>query len=149
MPVAIVDPNEYEHRDLKSLEGAYIKVRPLPYGKKLERRDKATRMFMESEVASGKSRQQIEKETNRFELETLNKWARVFDFRYCIGEHNLTDHNGVALDLSSELVIQALHPKVGGEIENILDEINNEDEEVDEETFPQSLVSSSAGEQTD
>jgi hypothetical protein len=143
MPVATIDPAKFDRVQLKSLEGAYIEVRPLPYGKKLERRDKATRMFMEQEAASGKSRKQVETEINRFELETLNKWARVFDFKYCIGDHNLTDPNGAKLDLGSPMTLETLDPRVGSEIENLLDKINNEDEDEDEEVFTQSPSSSS------
>ena len=149
MPVGTIDPSAYERKDLKSLQGAYIMVRPLPYGKKLERRDKATRMFMESEVKSGKSQRQVETEMQRFELETLNKWARVFDFSYCIGDHNITDVNGQNLDFSSPMTYNTLAPRIGDEIEEILDSINNAEDDGDEDTFTPLPLSSSGDEGTD
>lgn len=135
MPVAVVDPNEYERHDLKSLEGGFVMVRPLPYGLKLKRRDKATRMYMETPAGRGKSRQQAEDEVNRFELETLNEWATLHDFAYCIGDHNLENKDGSKLDLGSPMTMQILSPAVGDEIERILAKINADDTDDDLEDF--------------
>lgn len=146
MPVGTIDTSESERRELKSLPGAYIRVRPLPYGMKLERRDKATRMFMESEGAPAKGNRKnnnASKETTRLELETLNKWSAFYDFQYCIVEHNITDTNERVLDFTKRMDFESLSPKIGSEIERILDEINNEDEDFDEEDFTRLPSSSS------
>lgn len=135
MPVATVDSNAWDRRDLKSLEGAYIMVRPLPYGMVLERRDKATRMFMESETGSAKNKKRDEGNVSRMEVEMLNEFSTLYDFRYCIGEHNLTDAKEQLLDLGTKMAIKSLNPKVGEEIAGILDEINKLDEEFDDEDF--------------
>lgn len=135
MPNATIDPSHFEREDLKSLEGAYIMVRPLPYGLKLKRRDKATRMYMEAPGNQSKKRGEVEDEVNRFELETMNEWATLHDFKYCIGEHNLTDVNDAELDLGSPMTFQILDPRVGSEIETILATINADDDEEDLETF--------------
>lgn len=129
MPVATVDPTHYEREELKTLEGAFIMVRPLPYGMKLKRRDKATKMYMEAPTGKGKNKSQADEEVGRFELETLNEWATLYDFKYCIGEHNLTDINDVQLDLGSPMTLQILDPRVGSEIERIVSSFNEDDDE--------------------
>lgn len=133
MPNATVDPGKYQRVELKSLEGAYVMVRPLPYGMKLERRDKATRMYMEANP--GTRKKQAEETVQRFELETMNEWATIFDFAYCIGDHNLTDVKDAPLDMASPMTFKILSPKVGSEIERILSDLNEEDTEDDIETF--------------
>lgn len=139
MPNATVDPSHYERRELTSLpgtdteEGGYVMVRPLPYGMKLQRRDKATRMYMEASPGTGKKAAQDA--TQKFELETMNEWATLFDMKYCIGEHNLTDVKGVPLDLGSPMTLQILDPKVGSEIERILTDLNEEEDEQSLEDF--------------
>lgn len=130
MPVAVVDPEAFERRDLQSLEGAYIMVRPLPHGLVLRRRDKQSKMFVESNMGT-QGRRKPQNETNRLEIETMNEWATAYDYKYCIGEHNLTDAQGNNLDLGSPLAIQMLSPKVGAEIDTILSELNDFEEDED------------------
>lgn len=142
MPVATIDPTHFERETLESAPpDGFVMVRPLPYGLKLQRRQKATRMFMEANPNRGK---QAEDEAQRFELETLNEWATLFDFKYCIGEHNLTDVNGNALDLGSPLTLRSLNPRIGDELEAICRRYNG-DEDTTEEDFtmppPSSLQS--------
>jgi hypothetical protein len=133
MPNATVDPNKFERVELKTLAEAFIEVRPLPYGMKLQRRDKATKMYMEANP--GKRKQEAEGDVQRFELETMNEWATLFDFAYCIGDHNLEDVNGVKLDLGSPMTLKILNPKVGSEIESIISSLNDEESEEDIEDF--------------
>jgi len=136
MPVVTLDAAQYERRELKSApadpnvpgdEPGYIMVRPLPFGMKLERRDKATRMGME--VTSGRDASQ------QFNLETMNEWAVAFDFKYCIGEHNLTDPNGAVLDFGNPMTLKMLNPKVGSEIEAIINSMNEDESEESLEDF--------------
>lgn len=133
MPNATVNPNHFEREELTSLDEAYIMVRPLPYGMKLQRRDKATRMYMEANP--GKKKKDAENEVQRFELETMNEWATLFDFSYCIGEHNLEDAKGALLDFTSPMTLKILDPKVGSELERILGKYNEEDSEEELEDF--------------
>jgi hypothetical protein len=131
MPVAVVDPEAYERRDLKSLEGAYIMVRPLPHGLVLRRRDKQSKMFVESNMGTQGHRKPQSEVGNRLEIETMNEWATAYDYQYCIGDHNLEDRSGNKLDLGSQLVLQTLDPKVGAEIDTILSELNDFTEDED------------------
>lgn len=135
MPNATIDPSHFEREDLKTLEGAFIMVRPLPFGLKLKRRDKATKMYMEAPGNQGRKRGEVESEANRFELETMNEWAMLHDLAYCIGEHNLEDVNGAKLDLGSPMTLQILDPRVGSEIEAILGKLNEDETEESLEDF--------------
>jgi len=137
MPVATVDPEHYEKEDLKTLEGAYIMVRSLPYGMKLTRRDKATKMAME--IQGGKRGKD---QTQKFDLETMNEWAQWYDFSYCIGDHNLTDAKGVNLDFTSQMTLKILNPKVGSEIEAIVNRYNEDEDEEKLEDFIERHTSS-------
>jgi hypothetical protein len=92
-------------------------------------------MFMESETGSAKNKKRDEGNVSRMEVEMLNEFSTLYDFRYCIGEHNLTDAKEQLLDLGTKMAIKSLNPKVGEEIAGILDEINKLDEEFDDEDF--------------
>lgn len=148
MPNATIDPSHFDREELKTLEGAYIMVRPLPYGLKLKRRDKATKMYMEAPTNRGRKTQDVEDEAQRFELETLNEWSTLYDFKYCIGEHNLEDVNGVVLDMGSPMTLQILDPRVGSEIEQILAKLNADDDEESLEDFIKQHTSASPEEAT-
>jgi hypothetical protein len=127
MPDVTVDPGQYTRYDLKTAPpDGFVMLRPLPYGMKLTRRDKASRMKMQTEQGRGR------KPTSEIELETLNEWAIAHDFAYCVGEHNLTDRNDVLLDFTHPMTLKTLNPKVGSEIEKYLEELN---EDEDDEAF--------------
>lgn len=154
MPVVTVDPNNYIRKELKSApanpdvagdEPGYIMVRPLPYGMKLNRRDNATKMSME--VAQRKRGQQQDDTGQRFDLEQMSQKAVEFDFAYCIGDHNLQDAAGNKLDFSNPMTIKLLDPKVGSEIEMIINELNEDTDEESLEDFIKRSTSSSEAEQ--
>lgn len=130
MPVATVDPTEYERFDLKHAPpDGYVMLRQLPYGLKLERRDKATRMRMIAEAPKG-GRGAVGKQ--ELEFETYSEWSQHFDFSYCIGDHNLTDPNGTPLDFTKPMTMKLLSPIIGSEIERYINQLN---EDPDEETL--------------
>jgi hypothetical protein len=142
MPDVTVDPGQYTRHDLTSAPpDGYVMLRPLPYGMKLTRRDKASKMKMQTEQGRGR------KATSEIELETLNEWAIAHDFAYCVGEHNLTDKNGTILDFTNPMTLKTLNPKVGSEIEKYLDKLNeDEDDETLEDFIKRQDGSSSAEE---
>jgi hypothetical protein len=154
MPVVTVDPNNFVRKELKFApadpnvpgdEPGYIMVRPLPYGMKKERQDKATKMAME--VEAGK-RKKGEDAVQKFDLETMNAWAVQFDFAYCIGDHNLLDSAGNKLDFTNPMTMKLLDPKVGSEIEAIINELNEDIDEESLEDFIKRSTSSQAEEVT-
>jgi|SRR5580765_337043 len=130
MPDVTVDTGSYQRYDLKSAPpDGFVMLRPLPYGMKLTRRDKASKMKMQTEQGRGR------KTTSEIELETLNEWAVAHDFAYCIGEHNLTDKNDALLDFTNPMTLKTLNPKVGSEIEKYIDELNEDEDEESLEDF--------------
>lgn len=148
MPKVVIDPGEYQHFDLKSAPpDGYVMLRPLPFGQKLSRRSKATKMMMRSQAPQpGKSSRGAAPPDQVFELESMDEWTVAHDFAYCIGEHNLQDANGNNLDFSNALTLKLLDPKVGSEIERLIDELNNEEGEESIEDF---LARSTTSSETD
>lgn len=144
MPIVTVDPELYERFELKTApkdpndpndEPGYVMLRPLPYGMKLSRRSKATRMMMRSQPAT--SRKQAQSQEQVFEVESMDEWAVAFDFAYCIGEHNLKARDGQLIDFQKQtnMKIKMLSPKVGSEIERLIDSLNNDEDEESLEDF--------------
>jgi hypothetical protein len=143
MPDATVSMDLGPKIDLKSIEGGWVRLKPMPFGKKLERRDKATRMSMMMEADTRRSRGKKEEPTE-VKLDILNRWSTAFDFAECIGEHNLTDHANRPLDLSNPDVLDVLDPRVGTEIEALIAELIGDDEELTD--FTQRPILSSVDE---
>jgi hypothetical protein len=130
MPDVTVDPGQFERYDLKSAPpDGYVMLRPLPYGMKLTRRDKASKMKMQTEQGRGR------RATSEIELETLNEWAVAHDFAFCVGEHNLTDKNGTLLNFANPMTLKTLNPKVGSEIEKYIDDLNEDEDDETLEDF--------------
>lgn len=123
MPKATVS-QELHHHDLKSLEGGFVGLKQLSFDQMLERRDKAMRMTMESEAPTGARRP-----SSKIEMESAMQWTRFFEFSNCIVEHNLEDDNGQPLNFGNPMTLRILDPKVGSEIERLIEELNQEDEE--------------------
>lgn len=137
MPIGTIS-NEVQHVMLKSApadpnlpgdEDGFVDVRPLPYGMKLERRDKSTRMRLEQiqQNTKKKSIGQNEPQVQKIEIESESAWAGQFDFAYCVVDHNLTDPNGTKLDFANPMAFKSLDPKIGTEIEQILTALNGDD----------------------
>jgi hypothetical protein len=115
---------ETEHHDLKTLPGGFVVVRKLSYGEVLQRR---TMMKMQIEGHGQKDA--------RAEIEMMNIKATRFDFQKCIVDHNLyaDDAETRKLNLATETDLGLLDPRVGQEIEQILDSLNNYDLTEEEE----------------
>lgn len=123
--------------DLKTLPGGYVELRQLSYDEMLERRDGATQILMERGIKNADSQQ--------MNVKVLNRWSNQYSFPRCIVEHNITDDQGVLLDFSKpERVFPMLDPKLGAEIESLIDKLNQEDE-VDEDFTPAPASSSQDG----
>jgi len=141
MPVATVTITAVRKELKTAPPDGYVELIPLPFGKLLYRRDRATKMSMQQQSGGNRAQrrnrrqQQSEEETQSYQIELANEWSRHYEFMNCIVGHNLTDANGELLDFKNKMAFQMLDPKIGQEIEEYLDEINRE-EEVDEEDFP-------------
>jgi len=142
MPVVTIDPNEYERYELKTApanpndpddEQGFVMLRPLPYGLKLKRLDGAGKMVMRSQPTGKKNSKLDDAE---IELESSQEWAVAFDFQHCIGDHNLTDRNGQKLDFTRPFAIKLMNPRVGEEIQQLIDSLNNFEDDEELEDFP-------------
>lgn len=126
MPVATRKIETVRH-DLKSLNGAWVELRQLSYDEMLERRDGATQILMERGIR--------DTDSNQMNVKVLNRWSNQYSFPRCIVDHNLTDENGKQLDFGKpEFVFPMLDPKVGAEIEGLIDKLNQEDEKAEDFT---------------
>jgi hypothetical protein len=142
MPVATVS-TEIVHKELASCEGAFVDLRALPYGKLLHRRDRASMLSMEQQVQTGRRRRQAsnEDEKQKLNIETLQTWARQYEFIECIVDHNLEAPDGRKLDFKNKMDFNNLNPKIGSEIEGYIDELNQEEEEDEDDFFSASTTS--------
>lgn len=123
MPKATVSHQGVRH-DLKTCPGGFVELRPLSYEEILVRRDGVTSMSLEREGVTDDG-------NVRMQIATMQKWARDYDFRNCIRDHNLEDENGVLLNFSNAETLRMLDPKIGREIETLIDDINGESDDED------------------
>jgi hypothetical protein len=150
MPVVTIDPAAVERFELKTAPAdpsnpddvnGYVVIRPLPYGMKLKRRDKMSRMSMKASESNSDS--------GEIALESFNEWAVQYDFGYCIVDHNLTDQNGRKLDFTKAITFNFLDPKVGSEIERLINSLNEDESEESLEDFLKRSNTSSMTDSTD
>jgi len=155
MPVVTIDPAAVERFELKTApadpndptdENGWVQLRALPYGMKLTRRDKATKMSMRTERQEGKRPTEGDVVT---ELQNYSEWLAQYDFAYCIVDHNLTDQNKQKLNFSNAMSLKLLDPKVGSEIERLINSLNEEEDELMLEDFQPLLSTSSSNGQSD
>lgn len=155
MPVGTVDLAKTEKFPLKSAPGdenaadvldqpGFVVLRALPYGMKLARRDKATKMSMKSQGSNAKKN-----EASEISLENYNEWAVAYDFTNCIVDHNICDQNRQKLDFSNSMAIKLLDPKIGSEIERLINSLNEDEDEEMVKDFPSPLTTSLTTEQND
>lgn len=123
MPLATIDPSESQRFELKSCEGAWVELRVMSYDAYLQRRDITTNIKFQSQ---GKG------QAAQGELAMANQKVTLFEFKECIVDHNLEDPDGNKLDLSKSSSLRRLHPKIGEEIGNLIDEMNQlEDDDLE------------------
>src|SRR5690349_6893897 len=123
MPVA-VRSNDTEKFDLKTLPGAFVVLRRMSYGQILERRALMKLTF--TSQGTGKSAEG--------EIAMANRAINLFEFRHCVVEHNLERVEGQLLNLNNAQDVDSLDPKVGQEVEKLIESLNNlEDEDSGDE----------------
>jgi len=127
-------PTEAERHYLKTIEGAWVDLKPLPYGQLIERRDKASRMSMTTDRRN--------QDNSRMDIDMLQAEMRRYEFNHCIVDHNLGDDQGNQLNFTNPASMNVLDPRVGQEIEQLIDNLNQL-EDIDEENFTAARTSSS------
>lgn len=137
MPKAVVSTST-EKFDLTTLPGGWVELRKMTYGEVLQRRDRVSTMTSGS--GGGRKNGKRQEAQINFHFSEI----RQFEFSRAVMDHNLEDENGKKLDLASVKIIDTLDPKVGQEIEDLIDKMNNFEGEEDEpeKTFPGSGDSS-------
>lgn len=141
MPRATVNTEAIRY-DLKTCPDGFVMLRALPYGKMLERREKASRMTMDQEVRRGRGSSQ------RIDFSMMQRWTRQFEFENCIVDHNLENDTGQKLNFSMAGTLEIMDPKIGAEIEKLIDELNQDEEVEDLDDFPLPSTPSSESETT-
>lgn len=114
MPVGTVARNA-ERFELKTLPEAYVVVRRMSYGEKLERQDEILSM-------------RTQKGSDGLDISMMNKKAALRDFGRLVVEHNITDESERVLNFKDAKDVVALDPRVGEEIGNYIDSINSYEE---------------------
>ena len=147
MPRATVS-TEAQRFDLKTCPDGYVTLKPLSFGQMLYRRDESTKITMMQEATRnrrGRRNVAQQDEPSKIEFEMAQEWTRWYEFHTCIVEHNLEDETGAKLDFSNKLAITKLDPRIGQEIERLIDDLNQEEEEEFEEADFISPSSTSVG----
>lgn len=119
MPRATVSANDTERYDLKTCEGGFVILRRLTYGEKLKRQEMSFGAAMK--VDSGRKRQQ----SAEMVMDMAQTAATEFEFKNCIVEHNLEDDAGNLLDFRTAVHIHLLDPRIGEEIAEYINMMNN------------------------
>lgn len=130
MPKAVVD-DEFDKYELESLPEGFVMLRPMPYGDALERQGMALKMSTEMQQAGNRAQRRSGKAQSggKLDFKLSNREVTLFEYQKCLGEHNLEDRQGNLLDLHSAQGINMLHPKIGAEIGELINEINAFDSE--------------------
>lgn len=109
----------------------FIKARSLSYDEVLTRRDLAAKFVYRQREANGTP---ATAEDLEMMMESANSAVQKFQFSKQIIDHNLTLANGTRFNFTDARHLKKLPSKLGSEIEEILDKLN-EDEAADEEVF--------------
>jgi hypothetical protein len=116
MPKATSNSSETERFDLKSCDGAFVELRRMTYGEFMKRRSMSANMRLEQQGKQGM--QGI--------LDMMNQKVIEYEFRTCIVDHNLfaDDEETIKLDLGKVSDVAKLDPRIGEEINILIDEMN-------------------------
>lgn len=114
MPKATVSLTT-ERFELKSLPEGYVVLKRMSYGDKLYRLD----MMKLSLEMNSKSKDIVG------EMAMGNQKVTQYEFINCIVEHNLEDENGQPLNFANEVHFKTLDPRIGEEINTLIEKMNN------------------------
>jgi type I site-specific restriction endonuclease len=105
------------------------------------RQDIATRMYQEQTPTKGKKKGSPDVVRGYFEI--MNVAVTEYEFRNCIIDHNLENENGDLIDFTQPMQAWRLDPKIGQEINALIDERNQYDDEADDLAPLETVLSSS------
>lgn len=120
-----------EKHNLKSLPGGYVELKRLTYGQKVQRQEMATESIMKSQGGNRKQRRsnKVDEDNMAMSMRMMHRAVALFDFKHCIVDHNLTDENDKKLNFQDQTTLDRLDPKIGDEISQLIDDMNNFEED--------------------
>jgi hypothetical protein len=121
MPRATTNPNETEKIWLKSCPEGYVELRRMSYGEVLRKRQMGTTMSLQQ--GSDGDTQGV--------MEMVQRRMTEFEFAKCVVDHNLEDENGKTLDFKKSNTFDRLDPRIGEEIGEEIDKMNQLEKVVD------------------
>lgn len=124
MPRATASAQDNERIDLKSCPGGFVLLRRMSFDELLTRRGMASEIVYKNQNAGKAGKTDLEGHLKIAQLETA-KW----EFKNCIVDHNLEDDNGDTLDFRSPMSFSVLDPRIGQEISDNIDRMNQPLEE--------------------
>jgi hypothetical protein len=142
MPRATVT-QETVRRELRSCPEGYVELRTLSFHEMNSRSDIAARVYQEEQVPK-KGQKRERPDTIRGYFEIMNVATTEYEFRNCIVDHNLEDENGQTIDFTRPMQSWRLDPKIGAEIGQYINELNQFDLEAEEEVLVPLAMSASS-----
>ncbi|SRR6266576_1556773 len=139
MPRATVSTEAIRY-DLRSLPGGFVSLKQLSFGEMLQRRDRALRYTQEMTQGNGN--------IGKMQIDILNEFSRQHDFPRCIVDHNLEDDQGNKLDFGERMIkmtLAVLDPRIGSEIESLIDKLNQDEFDPEDFTTPAESPSTTTG----
>lgn len=103
--------------DLTTLPEGYVVVRRMNYGEELDRSGMATTF----KVGSTGTNNAANKDQFQGQLDIDTKKVTLWDFANLIVDHNITDDNERLLNFKNPADVAALHPIIGKEIGDCID----------------------------
>lgn len=115
--------NTTERFELKSLPGAFVVIRQMSYGEKLNRQSQMTSYQMQ--MSSKKN------EDSKMDIEMHMEKVARWEFANLITDHNLTDEKENKLNFKNVADVDRLNPVVGEEIQVYINQLNAFEDEDD------------------
>ena len=114
-------------RDLKTVPGGYVVLRPMSYGEK-QRRSELSIQDTRMQRVSGRG-----KGSQEIAMQLMQRIVSEFEFATCIVEHNLEMREGAPYNFLDPKSLDYLPGQVGEEIDTYISEMNNFLQDEDDE----------------
>lgn len=121
-----------EKHQLKSVEGGFVTLKRLTYGQKVQRQELATENIMRAGQGGNRKQRRsnkVNEEDMQMTMKAMHRAVALFDFKHCIVEHNLDDENDRKLNFQDPTTLDRLDPRIGDEISQLIDAMNNFEED--------------------
>jgi hypothetical protein len=119
VPRATHNMSHTERFELKSLPGGFVVLRRLNYEQYLERQAMAMEMRMSTTAGQSADRQIAA------DIKMAGRRVAEFEFAHCIADHNLTGEDDQPLNFKEKWTLGALDIRVGQEIGDLINDMNN------------------------